>query len=57
MSKEWKYTKLENPDFTCKRCGSNNIKYRVVEDYDCHEDINYHCEDCGKSWWIEGADY
>lgn len=55
--KDWKYTNLENPDFICRKCGSNNIRYRIVEDSSCHEDINYHCDNCNKDWWVEGADY
>lgn len=53
----WKETKLENPDFVCRECKSNNIEYRLVEDSDCHEDIEYHCKNCNRYWWVEGLDY
>lgn len=57
MELVWKYTKLENPDFKCKKCQSNNVKYRMIEDYLGHEDIHYICEDCKYDWWVEGIDY
>lgn len=53
----WKSVSAENSDFTCKKCGSHNLKYRIVEDSDCHEDINYWCPDCKYEWWVEGPDY
>jgi transposase-like protein len=40
----------------CKRCDSVNLKYRIIEDSDCHEDINYWCPDCNYSWWVEGSE-
>lgn len=53
MSK-WKSTKDENPDFKCRKCGSNEIQYYCSDgDY---EDYRYKCE-CGYSWWVEGSDY
>jgi predicted RNA-binding Zn-ribbon protein involved in translation (DUF1610 family) len=53
----WEAVKDTNTNFKCKKCGSVNLKYRIVEDSDCHEDINYWCPDCNYSWWIEGSDY
>jgi DNA-directed RNA polymerase subunit M/transcription elongation factor TFIIS len=54
----WKPTKDENPNFVCVKCKSNNIYYRYWESHDgAHEDINYHCHNCDRSWWVEGSDY
>ena len=53
----WNLVKNENPNFTCKKCRSDNLKYRIVEDDECHEDINYWCPDCGANWWVDGIDY
>jgi DNA-directed RNA polymerase subunit M/transcription elongation factor TFIIS len=52
----WKPVKDENPNFPCRKCGSQDVNYRIVEDDDCHEDINYWCPTCGYSWWSEGCD-
>ena len=53
----WKPTKVENPDFKCRECGSNEIVYREWES-SCggYDDVRYHCNDCGRDWWLEGAD-
>ena len=48
---------IENPNFKCPQCASKNIKGRCVEDDYGHEDWHYICQDCGKSWWIDGIDY
>ena len=53
---DWKPTKMENPNFKCRECGSNEIQYCIVEDDDCHEDLHYHCSGCGRMWWAEGID-
>lgn len=54
----WELVKDKNPNFVCRKCGSNEkLNYRIVEDDECHEDINYWCEECGTSWWVEGGDY
>ena len=54
---DWKPTKPENPTFTCRACGSDNVWYRVWES-SCggYEDVKYHCRACGRVWWVEGAD-
>jgi len=55
---DWKPTKEENPDFKCRKCGSNDILYRIVKSSDeAYEDINYKCQNCGRSWWYESSDY
>jgi len=52
----WKLTKTENPDYKCRKCGSNEIQYRDVES-SCggFDDIHYRCQ-CGHSWWYESSD-
>lgn len=60
MSEErgWRSTAAENPEYRCKACGSNEIKYRKVESSDgAYEDINYICMRCGREWWYESSDY
>lgn len=52
----WKLVKDENSTFVCRKCKSDKLNYRIVEDDDCHEDINYWCPNCGESWWVEGSD-
>lgn len=57
-STAWKKTKLENPTFVCRECKSNDVRYRLVTSSDeAHEDYNYHCDNCSRDWWIDGADY
>lgn len=53
---EWcKIDSNQYPKFKCRYCGKNgNLKYYETDDY---EDYHYKCDDCGKDWWIEGADY
>lgn len=46
-----------NPAFGCLRCGSPNSSYREWESADgAHEDVEYRCDDRGKTWWVEGID-
>lgn len=55
---DWKPTKLENPDFKCSKCNSNEVQYSIYESSDgAHEDIHYRCNNCNRDWWIEGPDY
>lgn len=56
MPEEWKKTKIENPDFKCRECGSDNVEYREIESSD-HDDIKYHCCGCNRYWYVEGSDY
>lgn len=50
---EWE--KVTN-GFKCK-CGSTNIRFQIWESSDgAYEDINYHCDDCGNDWWVDGCD-
>lgn len=53
----WRLTKLENPNFKCSMCGSNEIVYDLVES-SCgsYDDYHYKCE-FGRDWWVESADY
>lgn len=53
---DWKPTKAENPDFKCRKCGSNEIEYQLHES-SCggFEDYHYRCA-CGHDWWFESAD-
>jgi DNA-directed RNA polymerase subunit M/transcription elongation factor TFIIS len=54
---EWKPTKAEAPDFRCRKCGSDDVRYRTWES-SCggYEDCQYHCRGCDRKWWVEGAD-
>lgn len=57
MTTEWKKVPLES-EFKCRKCGSDDVEYRIVESYDgAHEDYNYHCNGCNRTWWAEGSDY
>jgi len=53
----WKPTKDENPNFVCTKCGSCEIVYREWES-SCggYDDVHYHCNGCGRDWWVEGSD-
>ena len=54
---DWKPTKAENPNFTCRKCGSDEIEYREWESSDgAYDDYHYRCNSCGRDWWVEGAD-
>ena len=55
---ESRLVKDENPNFKCRKCGSNDtLTYRKWESSDgAHDDLYYECG-CGYSWWVEGADY
>lgn len=54
---EWKPTKLENPEFRCWKCDSNEIRYKIVES-SCggYDDYKYRCTNCDNEWWAESAD-
>lgn len=53
----WKPTKAENPDFYCRKCGSDDVWYKIWESA-CggYEDIKYKCRGCKRAWWVEGPD-
>lgn len=53
---QWK-TVPEDANFACRKCGSHAIKFRIWES-NCGgwEDYNYHCDGCGREWWVDGAD-
>lgn len=58
FSTDWKPTKVENPDFKCRKCGSDNIYYRIWDSSDgAHTDYKYECRECNRVWWFEGSDY
>ena len=55
---DWHSTKEVNPNFKCRKCGSNDILYREVESFDgAYDDYNYVCQNCGHDWWVESSDY
>ena len=49
-STDWKPTKLENPNFKCRRCQSDDVWYRNWES-DCggYEDTKYECRKIGRA--------
>jgi DNA-directed RNA polymerase subunit M/transcription elongation factor TFIIS len=53
----WKPTKVENPKFVCRKCGSDDVWYRKWES-SCggYDDTKYECRACERTWWVEGAD-
>jgi DNA-directed RNA polymerase subunit M/transcription elongation factor TFIIS len=54
---DWKPTKAESPHFKCRKCGSDDVWYRIW-DSDCggFEDAQYECHCCGYKWWCESSD-
>lgn len=45
-------------DTCCRVCAHSPTKYRVVTSSDeAYDDVEYYCEKCGYSWWIDGSDY
>jgi hypothetical protein len=40
---------------TCPKCGGP-CENRIVEDEECHEDVQHHCKTCRYSWWTDGGD-
>lgn len=54
---DWKPTKAENPDFKCRKCGSDDVWYRTW-DSSCggYTDLKYTCWGCDRTWWAEGPD-
>lgn len=52
---EWK--KCEKTICRNPSCKSDNVEYREWESSDGgHVDYNYHCNECNKTWWIDGID-
>lgn len=41
----------------CNKCGQQTLNFRIKEDSDCHEDVEYNCTNCGNHYWIDGCDY
>jgi hypothetical protein len=53
----WKPTRAENPGFCRRKCGSNDVYYRIWDSSDGgYVDFQYECRGCGREWWVEGAD-
>lgn len=54
---DWKPTKVDNPDFKCRKCGSDDIWYRNWESSDgAYDDVKYECRGCKRVWWVESSD-
>lgn len=59
---DWK--KIENPWIhdrppvgSGRPCETPEVWYRVWESSDeAHEDHQYTCRTCGKTWWVDGVD-
>lgn len=51
-SSEW-HVEIDKP---CYSCGKYYLTYRIVEDDEGHEDVEYRCHGCNKNWWVEGSD-
>jgi hypothetical protein len=51
----WKPTRADNPNFKCRRCGSDDVLYRAGDSH-CGSwtDHQYHCQGCDRRWWVEG---
>jgi hypothetical protein len=49
---DWKLS-----DYPCRKCGVKAVRVRVWESH-CggYEDINCHCTNCGRDWWVDGCD-
>lgn len=43
-------------DQECHTCGLKTLNYRLVEDEEGHEDVQYKCRNCGCTFWVEGSD-
>lgn len=43
--------------YACRKCGGGNVKSREWES-SCggYVDYKFRCDDCGHTWWAEGAD-
>lgn len=55
--KDWRPTKAEDPDFTCRKCGSDDVYYRDWDSNDgAYTDTKYLCHNCKRVWWVEGPD-
>lgn len=41
----------------CRDCGAASVFYKAWES-SCggYEDYKYKCDNCGKTWWVEGPD-
>lgn len=49
---DWKL-KADNPAFLCRKCGSDNVWYRVWYSV-CgdHSDTIYECHNCNRTWCV-----
>ena len=53
---DMKPVKPENPNFKCRKCGSDDVWYERVDDDFGHEDLRYECHGCNRSWYVDGID-
>lgn len=45
--------KLENPNFLCKYCQSDDLWYTTSETLDgAYDKYHYHCHACTKKWTV-----
>lgn len=57
MFQGWTPCKVDNPDFKCRICGSDEVRYRTWDSSDgAYTDYQYECKGCERTWWVEGAD-
>jgi DNA-directed RNA polymerase subunit M/transcription elongation factor TFIIS len=55
MTKKYKPVKTENPNFVCKKCGTNNLLFYNDDDttYDgAYDIIRYQCDNCNYNWKV-----
>lgn len=53
---EGEFAEWKPSDDPCRKCGGH-VVYRVWESHDGgYEDYQYHCEDCDRTWWVDGID-
>jgi hypothetical protein len=54
---EGKFTNTKYNVCECRKCKGTNVKCQRWESSDgAYEDWKYVCDDCGRVWWVEGAD-
>lgn len=54
---EGEFTRSEQSQTPCRKCGGRNVKCQTWESSDGgYEDYKYTCGDCSHIWWIDGID-
>jgi hypothetical protein len=53
---EWKKAISDEPWHPAPRCEKPDVWWRTCDDDEGHEDYQYECRCCKKSWWVDGAD-